>query len=68
MPLLTSDRLGEIRITWLKPQRVGLQEVFNRAEAVKFKADSSRVVVPNVILKNDLQLVNIVEFTDVEAF
>lgn len=59
---------SEIRITWLKLQRVGLQAVFNRAKAVKFKADSPRVVVTNVILKNNLQLINIVEFTGVEAF
>lgn len=56
------------KINTLNSQRVGLQAIFNRAEPVKFKADTSGIVIMNVILKNALQLVNIVEFTGVEAF
>jgi hypothetical protein len=36
-----------------------LQSVFNRAKPFKFKANSSVIVVSNVILNCDFQIINI---------
>jgi hypothetical protein len=45
-----------------------LQSVLNRAKTFQFKANSSVIVVSNVILNSDFQIINVLNVLGVKTF